>query len=50
MTVDHRVNVVYENGAAVASIGAGVIRVDRRDDPGRETFCPVELVSAALGT
>jgi len=50
MTTDHGVNVIYENGAAIASIGEGIIRVDRRDETGRNTFCPVELVSAALGT
>lgn len=48
--MDLGVTVQLVNGTAIASVGSHLIPVGRRDDPGRETFCPAELVSTAVGT
>lgn len=40
----------YKDGTAEAIVGTRAIRVGRRDADGRNSFCPVELVTSALGT
>jgi len=50
MKEKNEVVVQYKNGFAEVSIGDNIIRVARRDETTREYLCPVELVSAALGT
>jgi hypothetical protein len=50
MKEKNEVLVQYKNGFAEVAIGDSIIRVARRDDANREYLCPIELVSAALGT
>ena len=42
--------VEYKNGVANVIIGKRKIAVARRDADTRENLCPVELISAALGS
>ena len=44
------VRVQYAAGQAEVHIGERVLHVERRDDDARTTTCPIELVSAALGS
>jgi len=44
------VRVRYVGGLAEVRIGNRVLEVDRRDNDARAYTCPVELVSAALGS
>jgi hypothetical protein len=44
------VRVSYTNGQAEARIGERTLAVARRDDKARTSVCPLELVSAALGS
>lgn len=50
MTVQNEVVVHYADGYAEAIVGGRTIKVAAHDDANRNTLCPVELVSAALGT
>jgi len=45
-----RVRVQWAEGRAQVRIGDRVLAVERRDEDGRIFSCPVELVSAALGS
>jgi hypothetical protein len=44
------VYVRYVDGQAQVRIGARSLEVERRDDAGRTHTCPLELVTAALGS
>ena len=44
------VRVQYAAGQAQVCIGQRTLQVERRDDDQRSSSCPVELVSAALGS
>lgn len=44
------VRVQYAAGQAHVSIGERSLRVERRDDEQRTGVCPMELISAALGS
>jgi hypothetical protein len=44
------ISVRYEAGCAQVRIGGRGLEVDRRDRDDRESTCPIELVSAALGS
>jgi hypothetical protein len=44
------VRVQYAGGQAQVRIGPRTLQVERRDDEQRGSVCPVELVSAALGS
>ena len=44
------VRVQYAAGQAQVRIGQRVLQVERRDDDQRSSSCPIELVSAALGS
>jgi hypothetical protein len=50
MEVPDPVAVSYVHGHAVVQIGDRRLAVDRRDDTSRAHSCPVELVTAALGS
>ena len=50
MTVENEVVVRYKDGFAHAKAGESVIKVAAHDSADRKSLCPVELVSAALGT
>lgn len=50
MTVENEIVVHYKDGFAEADVGGSTIQVATHDDPNRKTLCPVELISAALGT
>ena len=40
----------YADGHAQVQIGDRALEVDRRDDASRTRTCPIELVTAALGS
>lgn len=42
--------VSYTQGCARVEVGGRTLEVDRRDDTGRARTCPIELVTAALGS
>jgi len=44
------VTVRYLDGCAQVRIGEHALEVDRRDDKARTRTCPIELVTAALGS
>jgi hypothetical protein len=44
------VHVQYAGGQAEVRIGLRTLQVERRDDDQRASVCPIELVSAALGS
>jgi hypothetical protein len=44
------VTVSYTEGHAEVRIGDRALQVDRRDDDARAYTCPIELVTAALGS
>jgi hypothetical protein len=44
------VQVRYVDGVAEVRIGERLLQVQRRDDDTRTDTCPIELVSAALGS
>jgi hypothetical protein len=44
------VHVRYAGGGAEVRIGQRLLQVQRRDDDTRTDTCPLELVSAALGS
>ena len=44
------VRVQYAAGQAQVHIGQRTLQVERRDDDQRSSSCPVELISAALGS
>ena len=44
------VRVQYADGQAEVHIGERVLHVERRDDDARAASCPMELISAALGS
>ena len=44
------VRVRYASGHAQVQIGERELHVDRRDDEARANTCPIELVTAALGS
>jgi hypothetical protein len=44
------VTVRYADGHAQVQIGDRTLKVDRRDDVSRTYTCPLELVTAALGS
>jgi hypothetical protein len=50
MTHQNSVNVHFEDGFAVISIGDRQLTIARRDTEASGYLCPVELVSAALGS
>jgi hypothetical protein len=50
MTNGDVVSVRYEAGRAQVSIGGRGLEVDRRDRDDRASTCPIELVTAALGS
>lgn len=50
MVDDHVVTVTYDASCARVDVGGRTLEVDRRDDTGRARTCPLELVSAALGS
>lgn len=50
MAVENTLKVTYHNGTANVSIGGRTLHISRHDDDTRTDFCPVELVSAALGS
>ena len=44
------VRVWYSDGGAEVRIGERLLQVQRRDNDTRTDTCPIELVSAALGS
>jgi hypothetical protein len=50
MASESLVSVRYDSGRAQVHIGDRVLQVDRRDDASRTYTCPIELVTAALGS
>ena len=40
----------YVQGRAEITIGSKTFDIERRDDEGRAHSCPIELVTAALGS
>lgn len=50
MTGLNRVDVHYENGRAAITAGDHTITIVRRDADTRSYLCPVDLVSASLGS
>jgi len=44
------IHVQYTQGRAQVKIGERTFEVDRRDDDTRTHTCPIELVTAALGS
>ena len=50
MTGTNPVVVRYTDGHAEVQIGDRTLDVDRRDDASRIHTCPIELVTAALGS
>jgi hypothetical protein len=44
------VRVRYAGGSAEVQIGERLLQVQRRDNDSRTTTCPIELVTAALGS
>ena len=44
------VTVRYQDGHAKVRMGERVLEVDRRDNETRVHICPIELVTAALGS
>ena len=44
------VRVRYTGGGAEVQIGERLLNVQRRDNDTRTSTCPIELVSAALGS
>jgi hypothetical protein len=44
------VSVRLAEGRAEVQIGAQTLTVDRRDEAGRVCACPIELITAALGS
>ena len=44
------VRVRYADGGAEVRIGERLLQVQRRDNDTRANTCPIELVSAALGS
>ena len=44
------VRVRYADGRAEVRMGDRALHVERRDRDGRSDTCPIELVSAALGS
>jgi hypothetical protein len=44
------VHVRYADGGAEVRIGERLLQVQRRDNDARTNTCPIELVSAALGS
>ena len=45
-----KVRVRYAGGGAEVRIGERLLQVQRRDNDTRTDTCPIELVSAALGS
>jgi hypothetical protein len=45
-----RIAVRYRGGHASVRIGDRELTIDRRDDPLRAYTCPIELLTAALGS
>lgn len=50
MTDQNEMVIQYHDGVAEAFVGGRTVRVGRRDVDDRDNFCPVELVTSALGT
>jgi hypothetical protein len=50
MKAKDEVIVQYENGFANVLIGDRVIQISRQDETSEEFLCPVDLISASLGT
>jgi hypothetical protein len=50
MTYTDPVVVRYVDGHAQVQIGDRALTVDRRDDRSRTYTCPIELITAALGS
>jgi len=44
------VRVQYTDGGAEVQVGERLLHVQRRDNDARTNTCPIELVSAALGS
>ena len=44
------VRIHYADGGAEVRIGERLLQVQRRDNDTRTSTCPIELVSAALGS
>lgn len=44
------IQVRYTEGGAEVQIGERILQVQRRDNDARTNTCPVELVTAALGS
>jgi hypothetical protein len=49
-TTDSVVRVSYRSGHAKVCVGDRLLHVERRDDRDRSYSCPIELVTAALGS
>lgn len=49
-TTDSVVQVCYRSGHAQVRVGDRLLHVERRDDQARTYSCPIELVTAALGS
>lgn len=47
---DSVVQVSYRSGRASVCMGDRLLHVERRDDADRTYSCPIELVTAALGS
>jgi len=50
MKEKNEVLVQYKNGFANVLIGDSVVQISRQDETTRDTLCPVDLISASLGT
>jgi len=50
MSVHNRVEVHFENGFAAITVGNHRITIARRDEETFSYLCPVDLLSASLGS
>lgn len=50
MTERNRVTVKYRNGHANVLVGSRTLNISRQDENAPEYLCPIELISAAIGS
>ena len=50
MSNRNKITVGYENGLANVRIGESKVTIARRDEDALDFLCPVELISASLGS
>jgi len=50
MAIENEIVVQYKDGFAEARVGEKIINIAAHDSIDRKSLCPIELISAALGT